>query len=469
MAELDLDLNPETNPEYNAKKLLAKIDRNSGDNHASSINAPLINEKKKKELSQGLRLNQENDIPHNVISIIEAKHEWESTVDCLHQLAIILLDKNLNIIRANKTMENWGWGEVSSVTGQNVYDLLEPIISPQKHDEFYRVWLTIDANSITEWESKFNTNGRIYRFSFYPVHERLKSNHRKPRQKPYLALVIEDITEKKQAVVDLKHYVSELELELIRKNQKLVYAKKRLEQRLKKEALTTNKLRQSKEQLHLLSNQLINAQEKERKNVSRELHDGIGQILSAIKYQIEGALLASKTGNEEVATSTSSYVLDEVLANVKAAFVEVRRVSMNLRPSMLDELGVITTLEWFFRDFNKVYTDLVIDQQISLSEGDVPENAKIVIFRIVQEAMNNSAKYAKASQIRVQLFKKENTVILRIIDDGQGFDIKTTEQQHKFGIGLKSMKERADSIDGELRIRSTINAGTMVELKFNVS
>lgn len=445
ISELDLELNPDSIP----RRSISPADTNT---HLPDVKL------KEKQLTE----NKYDVSPSNVISIIEAKHEWESTVDGINQLAIILLDKNLNIIRANKTIENWGWSTVNSVIGLSVSELVEPIISPRKHDEFYRVWLNLDASITTEWESRYNSTGRIYRFSFYPIKRTGKYDN-----KCFLALVIEDITEKKQAVVQLKNYVSELELQLISKNQKLRYAKKNLEQKLKKEALAIQKLEDSEEQLHQLSNQLITAQEKERKNVSRELHDGIGQILSAIKYQIEGALLANKTTNDNVALSTSNYTLEEVLGNVKAAFVEVRRVSMNLRPSMLDEHGIITTLEWFFRDFNKVYNNLVIDPQISLSENDIPEKSKIVIFRIVQESMNNIAKYAHATQIRIQLFRKDNYHILRVIDDGKGFDIKTIEQQRKFGLGLKSMKERADSINGKLTIHSRVNTGTTIELKFS--
>lgn len=448
VSELDLELNPTS---------IARRSISPADTKARLPNAKF----KAKQTTE----NKHDVIPSNVISIIEAKHEWESTVDGINQLAIILLDENLDIIRVNKTIENWGWGTVNSVIGLSVSELVEPIISPNKHDEFYHVWLNLDANTTTEWESKYNSTGRIYRFSFYPIKSTGKYNNK--NNKCYMAMVIDDVTQKKQAVVQLTNYVSELELKLISKNQKLLYAKKNLEQKLKKEALTVKKLENSEEQLHQLSNQLITAQENERKNVSRELHDGIGQILSAIKYQIEGALFANKTTNDNVALGTSNYTLEEVLGNVKAAFVEVRRVSMNLRPSMLDELGVVATLEWFFRDFNKVYNNLVIDQQISLTENEIPEKNKIVIFRIVQESMNNIAKYAHATQIRIQLFRKGDYHILRIIDDGQGFDIKTIEQQRKFGLGLKSMKERADSINGELRIHSRVNAGTTIELKFS--
>jgi len=455
--DLDLDLKPEPNNINNISNLNIRQPKSLADTNARQ-------QRVKSKVKQTTE-NYHDVIPSNVISIIEAKHEWESTFDGIDQLAIIVLDEKLDIIRANKTIENWGWCTVSSVIGLPLFDLVEPIISTHKHDEFYHVWLNIDVNTTTEWESKYNSTGRIYRFSFYPLKSSGKYNNK--NNKCNMALVIDDITEKKQAVVKLNNYVSELELKLIGKNQKLLYAKKNLEQKLKKEALTVKKLENSKEKLHQLSNQLITAQEKERKNVSRELHDGIGQILSAIKYQIEGALLANKTTNDNVAVATSNYTLEEVLGNVKAAFVEVRRVSMNLRPSMLDELGVITTLEWFFRDFNKVYSNLVIDQQLSLTEEDIPEDYKIVIFRIVQESMNNIAKYAHATQIRIQLFRKADYHVLRITDDGQGFDIKTIEQQQKFGLGLKSMKERADSINGKLTIHSRVNTGTTIELKFN--
>jgi len=393
-------------------------------------------------------------IPDNVISIIEAKHEWESSVDSLSQLAIILLDKELNIVRANKTIEKWNWGKINSVSGIHIAELIEPVISKSKHDEFYRLWLNLSDKSPTEWESRCILEGNSYRFTFYPIDDTSVNNC-------FMVLVIDDITERIKSESRLKSYVSELEFRQISYNRKLLYAKKRLEEKLKSE-------KEAKNQLQLLSKKLINAQETERKNVSSELHDGIGQILSAMKYQIEGALLSNKTLDATTVKDNLDYTLREILNNLKAAFIEVRRVSMNLRPSMLDELGVVTTLEWFSRDFNKVYNNLVIDKQISLEESDIPEKAKIVIFRIVQESFNNIAKYAHASQIRLQLFKKDSHICLRVIDDGHGFDIETTEQQHKFGLGLKSMKERAESINGKLKIRSSENSGTCIELIFSI-
>ncbi len=119
---------------------------------------------------------------------------------------------------------------------------------------------------------------------------------------------------------------------------------------------------------------------------------------------------------------------------------------MNLRPAILDEVGLVATLSWFSREFERVYPITVLNQT-EVTEDDVPEPLKIVIFRIVQEALNNSAKHSRADRINLKLIKENGTIQLAIEDNGQGFDPDEVGARMgaEKGLGLISMKERVEN------------------------
>ena len=222
---------------------------------------------------------------------------------------------------------------------------------------------------------------------------------------------------------------------------------------------TNDSLRQSQEELRTLSAQLMNIQETERQRIAGDLHDVIGQSLSVVKVSIEEAeqqLIHS--GSPEVAE-----VLSRLVPWVKTALGEVRRISMDLRPATIDDLGILPTLSWFFREFVASCRNLTIEPVITLSESDVPERLKIVIFRILQEAISNIVKHAQAKRIQVILQRTEAGLELAVIDDGRGFD--TSINDHKAGLGLTSMRERARISGGHYSLESA--PGTGVRIRVN--
>lgn len=208
-------------------------------------------------------------------------------------------------------------------------------------------------------------------------------------------------------------------------------------------------LAQSEKQLRLLSAQLLTAQEKERKRVARELHDGIGQSLTAIKFRLENAV---KQANRAMG-SESIQSLEALIPVIQAAIEEVRRISMDLRPSTLDDLGILATITWFCREFQAVYSGIRIEKRIEMEEDQVREPLKIVIFRILQEALNNVAKHSRADCICVCLWKTGDTIELTIRDNGVGFDrdLVAADVNCGRGFGLASMRERAESLGGTFR------------------
>ncbi len=219
-------------------------------------------------------------------------------------------------------------------------------------------------------------------------------------------------------------------------------------------------LRASQEDLKLLSVQLLEAQERERKRVARELHDGLGQTLSAIKFRIENTIGGLDTDER----AGSAHALKGLAAMAQEAVEEVRRISKNLWPSILDDLGLLPTISWFCREFGEMHAGIRIEREIAVEEDDVPAPLKIVIYRILQEAMNNVARHSRASELSVCLKKEEGLLLLAIRDNGVGFDAhrRAAPEGADRGLGLASMRERTELSNGVFTIESRAGEGTRV-------
>ena len=223
-------------------------------------------------------------------------------------------------------------------------------------------------------------------------------------------------------------------------------------------------LRESKSRLQLLTSQLLTAQENERKRVAHELHDSIGAFLTGIKYQIEDVILSLERG---AATPDS---LKKVIPTVQQAIEESRRIQMNLRPSILDDLGILATIGWHCREFEKTCPHIRIEKRIDLTEDQVPNSLKTGIYRISQEALNNVAKHSKADLVTLSLRKIGDPIELAIQDNGQGFDVEQTlsKESHKRGLGLSSMRERVELTGGSFSIESNKGVGTVIRATWPV-
>ena len=219
-------------------------------------------------------------------------------------------------------------------------------------------------------------------------------------------------------------------------------------------------LQESENQLRRLSSQLLNVQEEERKRIARELHDSTGQSLAAIKFGAENVL--NQIDKHDKTAGAES--LKTLISLVQQAAQEVRRIHTALRPSLLDDLGITSTISWFCREFENVYRGISIEKHIEIEENNVPKPLKIVIFRILQEALNNVAKYGKADLIRLSLVKKRTAVEIVIEDNGHGFDVQQARIQKgpQGGFGLTSMKERTELAGGTFSIESNPGAGTTI-------
>jgi PAS domain S-box-containing protein len=223
---------------------------------------------------------------------------------------------------------------------------------------------------------------------------------------------------------------------------------------------TEEALRESEEQLRFLSSKLLTVMEEERKRIAQELHDSIGQYLVAFKFSLEGAL--------RTADSLEGAMIKDKLAVlipiVQEAIDESRRICNGLRPSILDDMGIITTIGWLCREFRKTCPGMDVQERLSATENDIPEPLKIVIFRIAQEALNNAAKYSRAEHVDVSLSRTANRIELTVEDSGRGFDVNEAISRNPYerGLGLTGMHERTELSGGSFSIRSMTGKGTIV-------
>lgn len=229
---------------------------------------------------------------------------------------------------------------------------------------------------------------------------------------------------------------------------------------------TEEELRKSHQQLRALSVQLLSAQEDERKRIAKELHDGIGQILTAVKFGVENSLQA-------VACKDSSchQSLHSVISLIQGGIDEVRRISRDLWPAMMNEFGVLSTINWYCREFQNVFSGMRIEKAIEISEADVPDCLKITIYRILQEATNNAAKHSKGDVVTIALRKKSDCLQLSISDNGRGFSLAGALpgiRTHR-GLGLSSMRERAELSGGSFSLESIPGKGTVVTASWDVT
>jgi signal transduction histidine kinase len=231
-----------------------------------------------------------------------------------------------------------------------------------------------------------------------------------------------------------------------------------LEQEIRERKQTEKALQRSKDELRRLSSQLLIAHEDERKKIAGELHDSLGSHLTAIRFSLETARKQLERGG------ANPECLDGPIVEIQRVIGEVRRIWTDLRPSILDNLGLIPALDWFLNQFETNYRCICIDRVFKIEEQQIPEPLKIVIFRIVQEALNNIAKHSHAERAGLFLIGKEGLMELTIEDYGDGFDLKALMSNggKARGIGLTSMRERAELSGGTFIPSSHPGAGTKI-------
>jgi len=220
----------------------------------------------------------------------------------------------------------------------------------------------------------------------------------------------------------------------------------------------TERVLQEKE-LDWLSGQLLNLQERERERRARDLHDGLGQAVVAQKLMLEA--LVESLGREDRLHDVQARLI-EVIREVERISEEIRRISFDLMPSMLESLGLRDTLEWMSERFSGLGGMQVDLKLYGLEHKRLPPQIEVVLFRVFQEALNNILKHARATRVSLKLSYVHPKVVAVISDDGRGFDPQDNGIE---GLGLKCMKRRVTELGGSVVVRSRPGQGTTVRVE----
>jgi signal transduction histidine kinase len=204
---------------------------------------------------------------------------------------------------------------------------------------------------------------------------------------------------------------------------------------------------------------LLEAQETERQNIARELHDQIGQLLTAIRINLQNVRDSSKTAKSETLTDEGMTLVDDALG-------QVRDLSFQLRPSLLDDLGLIAALRWY-ADRYRQRTGIKTKRVIELAGQRLPRQLETACFRIVQEAMTNVARHGGAKKVVINLRMLNDEIFLSVKDNGCGFDSRSmNSRSFPIRLGLRGMEERALALGGRLEIESAPGQGTEIRAYF---
>lgn len=250
-----------------------------------------------------------------------------------------------------------------------------------------------------------------------------------------------------------KEQKSSLKAEL-EKNAKLQQELTRLRKTLSQEQRIN---KENKDENDKFTQLLVLREEEGRRSISRELHDQISQVLTGINFEL--AVLIKE------ATASGRHLLDKIYDTQKLVEQSVEAVhefAKELRPMILDDLGLVPALRAYFSDFYK-RTSVPIDFRISSETLSLEDPIKTALFRVVQESLTNVSKHARAKKVKVMLKKKNNSIYFEIEDDGIGFDSqKVQRQMGACRIGLLGMKERVKLVGGEFNLLSSKEHGTVV-------
>lgn len=216
----------------------------------------------------------------------------------------------------------------------------------------------------------------------------------------------------------------------------------------------------SEKRARSFAKQLNDVLEEERSRIAREIHDEFGQQLSGLKMA-----LSSLKRNPGVHSDVGP-VLDTIVADVNMSIQSVRQIANELRPVLIDKLGLFAAIEWLVNEFEKK-TGITSQIHVDIEQPVINKTLEINIFRICQEALTNITKHAEASMVNIRIENKNKLLCIRITDNGKG--IAPSTLHNRLSMGLLNMKERANLIGAELNIDSSAGKGTIIELKVNIN
>lgn len=260
-----------------------------------------------------------------------------------------------------------------------------------------------------------------------------------------------DITERKRKEAALRNAFDELEDTISERTAELVKVNERLNSEIAERAQTQDALLQSQEQLRELVEHQERIREDERKRIAREIHDELGQHLLVLRIDV------SLLKNLQNAQPKLESRVDAILQHIDSTMKSVRAIINNLRPAVLD-LGLVASLEWQAKDFqrrNQIACEFIAEEENLLLD----DSRATVLFRVLQEALTNVVRHAKANQVKIELYREDLNLVLKVADNGIGMP-KIRNRKHK-SFGLAGIRERIGMLGGEFGI-TTGDSGTML-------
>ena len=203
---------------------------------------------------------------------------------------------------------------------------------------------------------------------------------------------------------------------------------------------------------------ILAAQERERRRIAADLHDGVAQTMGVVKYSVESRLADLKRRYPDVELSDFEPVVDQI----REAIDDLRKISHNLSPAVLGEFGICTAIDMLCNEFASEIPNVEVVCAACINEIHIPEAIKIAIYRVVQEALNNIGKHASPQTIQVALIAADEGLSLTITDDGTGFETGEAPASDSKGLGLASMRERVELTGGRFELASNVNEGTTI-------
>jgi signal transduction histidine kinase len=211
---------------------------------------------------------------------------------------------------------------------------------------------------------------------------------------------------------------------------------------------------------------IIIAEERDARRIARGLHHDLRQVLSGIESELENAV--SQIEGNEVKTGVES--LKALIPMVRYSIDEVLRTGTHIFPPTLEDIGILATITWYCREFQETHSSIQIEKQIGILENEIPSFLKIIIYKILSEALANIATHSKADLIHLSFQKKNERIELTIQDNGKGFDVGEVlkKEGQRETLGLSSMRERVKLSGGAFRIKSVLGKGTTIHTSWQI-
>jgi signal transduction histidine kinase len=401
-------------------------------------------------------------------AIHHAKVEWELTADALPEV-VGLLDRRGRVVRVSRALERWGLGDVRAAIGRDLHAVLHPDCAAEDcalRAAVANAWPEFNLASFASFEHSDTVLGLDLVVAFKPASPAMAVPPGGPWHR--VAFSVTNVTSLRRAERELTVLNRTLEQRVAERTAEITESNRALRDEIARRGEAERSLRSSQLELQGLSERLMSAQEEERKRIAQDLHDSVGQSLSAIKYSLERAQVLARRQE----TKDAAEAVEAAVTRVQRVMDDVRGISMNLRPALLDDLGAASAVRWLCREWHDVYNDIAIDTDISVTDTEIPPLLGTSVFRAVQESLNNVARHAGARRVQVRMRLEDGTLSVTVADDGTGFAINGDVRRlvERPGLqGLRGLRERAEQTGGRCQVASAPGRGTTVCLEWPVA